>query len=116
MRDSRRRQCPRISAASAVSSSSVCSVPIRPPLFAMSGVRIATLDRLISGDRHDPVLIIGKKMGLEWATVRALLLLRLGPDRAPPPADIESWRANFLRLMPSTAERIVKFWNNLQTF
>ena len=29
-------------------------------LSAMSGVKIATLDRLISGDRHDPVLILGK--------------------------------------------------------
>jgi hypothetical protein len=84
-------------------------------LSAMSAVSLETLDGLISGDRHDPVLIIGRKMGLEWATVRALLLLRLGPDRVPPPADIESWRANFLRLMPSTAERIVKFWNNRQT-
>jgi uncharacterized protein (DUF2336 family) len=83
-------------------------------LSAMSAVPLETLDRLISGDRHDPVLIIGKKMGLEWATVRALLLLRLGPDRTPPPADIESWRANFMRLMPSTAERIVRFWKTRQ--
>ena len=45
-------------------------------LSALSGVKIATLDRLISGDRHDPVLIVGKAIGLEWATVRALILLR----------------------------------------
>ena len=55
----------------------------------MSGVKIATLDRLISGDRHDPILIVGKAIGLEWATVRALILLRLGPNRVPSPADIE---------------------------
>ena len=48
-------------------------------LSAMSGVKIATLDRLMAGDRHDPVLILGKAIGLEWATVRALILLRLGP-------------------------------------
>ena len=47
----------------------------------MSGVKIATLDRLISGDRYDPILIVGKTIGLEWATVRALIMLRLGPNR-----------------------------------
>ena len=76
-------------------------------LSAMSAVKIATLDRLISGDRHDPILIIGKTIGLEWATVRALILLRLGPSRVPAPTDIESARVNFVRLMPSTAERVV---------
>jgi Uncharacterised protein conserved in bacteria (DUF2336) len=81
-------------------------------LSAMSGVKIATLDRLISGDRHDPILIVGKTIGLEWATVRALLLLRLGPNRMPAPADIEAARVNFARLMPSTAERVVQFWKS----
>jgi len=79
-------------------------------LAAMSGVKIATLDRLIAGDRHDPILIVGKAVDLEWATVRALILLRLGPHRVPSPADIESARVNFTRLMPSTAERVVSFW------
>jgi uncharacterized protein (DUF2336 family) len=84
-------------------------------LAAMSGVKIATLDRLISGDRYDPILIVGKTIGLEWATVRALILLRLGPHRVPSPADIESARINFARLMPSTAERVVSFWQTRQS-
>jgi uncharacterized protein (DUF2336 family) len=79
-------------------------------LSAMSTVKIGTLDRLITGERYDPILIIGKALGLEWATVRALILLRLGPSRIPAPADIETARVNFARLMPSTAERVVDFW------
>lgn len=79
-------------------------------LAAMSGVNIPILDRLISGDRHDPILIVGKTIGLEWATVRALILLRLGSNRTPAPADIESARMNYMRLMPSTAERVMNFW------
>jgi len=79
-------------------------------LAAMSGVKIETLDHLISGDRYDPILIAGKTIGLEWATVRALIMLRLGPNRTAAPADIESARVNFARLMPSTAERVVGFW------
>jgi uncharacterized protein (DUF2336 family) len=84
-------------------------------LSAMSGVKIATLDRLISGDRHDPVLVLGKAIGLEWATVRALILLRLGPARIPSPTDIENVRVNFVRLMPLTAERVVNFWQTRQS-
>ena len=83
-------------------------------LSAISAVKIATLDDLISGERHDPILIIGKTIGLEWATVRALILLRLGPNRIVASADIENARLNFNRLMPSTAERVVSFWKTRQ--
>jgi uncharacterized protein (DUF2336 family) len=84
-------------------------------LASMSGVKIATLDRLIAGDRYDPILIVGKAVDLEWPTVRALILLRLGPNRVPSAADIETARVNFARLMPSTAERVVNFWQTRQT-
>jgi uncharacterized protein (DUF2336 family) len=84
-------------------------------LSAMSGVPIAAVDRLMAGDRHDPILIIAKAIGLEWATVRALILLRLGPARIPASADIDNVRQNFLRLSPSTAERVVSFWRTRQT-
>jgi uncharacterized protein (DUF2336 family) len=84
-------------------------------LSAMTGVKIDTLDRLISGDRYDPILIAGKSLGLEWASVRALIMLRLGPNRTTSPADIESARVNFARLMPSTAERVVGFWKTRPT-
>jgi uncharacterized protein (DUF2336 family) len=84
-------------------------------LSAMSGVKIATLDQLITGERYDPILIVGKAVDLEWATVRALILLRLGPNRVPTPMDIESARVNFARLMPSTAERVVSFWQTRQS-
>jgi uncharacterized protein (DUF2336 family) len=83
-------------------------------LSAMSGVKIETLDRLISGDRYDPILIVSKLIGLEWATVRALILLRLGPNRVVSQADLESARLNFARLMPSTVERVVTFWKARQ--
>lgn len=84
-------------------------------LSAMSGVSIAAVDRLMSGDRHDPILIITKAIGLEWPTARALVLLRLGPARMPASADIESVRTNFMRLAPATAERVVSFWRTRET-
>jgi hypothetical protein len=84
-------------------------------LSAMSGVQIATLDRLMGGERHDPILIVGKAIGLQWATVRALVLLQLGPTRIASPTDIENVRSNFARLMPSTAERMLSFWRARQS-
>ncbi|WP_315825649.1 MULTISPECIES: DUF2336 domain-containing protein [unclassified Bradyrhizobium] len=79
-------------------------------LAAMTGLKIATLDRLVSGDRHDPLLILGRMIGLDWRTVHALILLRLGPKRVPAPRDIDAIRVNYARLLPSTAERVVAFW------
>jgi uncharacterized protein (DUF2336 family) len=79
-------------------------------LAVMTGVKIETLDRLIGGDRYDPILIAGKTIGIEWQTVRALIMLRLGPNRSASPADIENARLNYQRLMPSTAQRVVEFW------
>ncbi len=84
-------------------------------LSAMSGVPIAAVDRLMAGDRHDPILIIAKSIGLDWPTVRALVLLRLGPARIPAAADIDNIRMNFMRLAPSTAERVVSFWRARET-
>lgn len=81
-------------------------------LAAMTGVKIVTLDRLIAGDRYDPILIASKTIGFEWPTVRALIMMRLGPNRVPSPADIEGARVNFVRLMPSTAQRVVDFWKS----
>ena len=65
------------------------------------------LDQATLRQQHD---VAGKAAGFEWATVRALILLRLGPNRVPSPSDIESARANYAKLMPSTAERVVGFW------
>ncbi len=79
-------------------------------LSALSSVRIATVDHLIMGERHDPILILGKSIGLEWATVRALIVLRLGPARGPSAPDLEEARLNFERLVPSTAQRVLGFW------
>ncbi|BEV45523.1 DUF2336 domain-containing protein [Afipia carboxidovorans] len=77
---------------------------------AMSGVPILTVDQLILGDRYDPILLIARGIGLEWATARALIVLRLGPGKMPSPPDIEEARLNYERLSSSTAQRVLVFW------
>jgi len=79
-------------------------------LSAISGLTLATLDRLMSAERYDPLLIIGRAADLSWATVRSLIVLKLGIHQMPSAAELELARANFTQLMPSTVERVVGFW------
>lgn len=81
-------------------------------LSAMSGIALLTVDKLILGDRYDPVLLIAKAAGFEWATTRALVVLRLGPGKTPSSPDIEEARVNFERLSGSTAQRVLAFWRS----
>jgi uncharacterized protein (DUF2336 family) len=77
---------------------------------ALTGMRLSVVNQLVQGDRYDPILLLGKSIGLEWATVRALVVLRLGPGRGPSGPDIEEARVNYERLSPATAQRVLTFW------
>jgi hypothetical protein len=77
---------------------------------ALTGMRLSVVNQLVMGDRYDPILLLGKSIGLEWATVRALVVLRLGPGRVPSGPDIEDARLNYDRLSPATAQRVLTFW------
>ncbi len=80
-------------------------------LSLMTGVSLSIIDHLIRGDRDDPILIMGKSLDLEWDTVRALIMVRIGPGKPNPPnSDLEDARLNYVRLVPATAQRVLKFW------
>lgn len=77
---------------------------------SLSGMRLPMVHQLIQGDREDPILLLAKSSGMEWMTVRALIMLRLGPGKTMPPPDIEEARVNYERLSLATAERVLAFW------
>lgn len=79
-------------------------------LSALTGMRLPTVNQFVLGDRYDPILILGRSIGLEWATVRSLIVLRLGPGKTPSAPDIEEARVNYERLAPATAQRVLTFW------
>lgn len=80
-------------------------------LSVMTGVSLSIIDHLIRGERHDPILIMGKSLGLQWATVRALIIVRIGPGKPNPSIpEMEEARMNYERLVPATAQRVLKFW------
>jgi hypothetical protein len=79
-------------------------------LSAISAIPAASVDTIVSGERRDSVLVLGKALGLDWPTVRALLALRSPEGRISSATDLDLARANFERLAPSTAQRVMKFW------
>ncbi len=78
-------------------------------LAALAKVPITVVDRLMGGERPDPVLILCKVAGFGWPTVKAIITLR--PDRKGPARQgLDDAFANYERLSASTAQRVVRFW------
>jgi uncharacterized protein (DUF2336 family) len=78
-------------------------------LADLTAVPIDTVERLLAGDRPDPVLILCKAAGFGWDTVRALILVRPGSKGTSTHA-LDAACANFERLSASTAQRVTRFW------
>jgi uncharacterized protein (DUF2336 family) len=78
-------------------------------LAALAKVPVKIVDRLMSGDRPDPVLILCKAANLSWPTVKALVLAR--PDTGGTSTQgLDATFANYRQLSASTAHRVVRFW------
>ncbi len=78
-------------------------------LATLAKVPINVADRLMGGDRPDPVLILCKAIGLIWPTVKAIITLR--PDgKATSGQGLDTAFAHYGRLSASTAQRVVRFW------
>ena len=78
-------------------------------LSLLSGIPIETADRLMSGDRLDPILILCKAAGFGWTTARAIIMARPSAKGTSTPA-LDAAFANFEKLSSSTAQRVVRFW------
>ena len=77
-------------------------------LATVSAVPVEVVDRLMSGERADPVLILSRAAGFGWPTVKAVINAR--PGGKPASATIDAARENFARLTAATAMRVVRFW------
>jgi hypothetical protein len=78
-------------------------------LAVLCAVPFAVVDRLMSADRLDPVLVLAKSAGWGWPTAEAIILARPGSNRKAN-QDLEAARAIYERLSPATAQRVVLFW------
>lgn len=78
-------------------------------LSQLTGVPTDVVDRLMNGERPDPILILCKAAGYSWPTAREIILARLG-SRGKSAPTIDAASANFDRLSAATAKRVVRFW------
>jgi uncharacterized protein (DUF2336 family) len=77
-------------------------------LATICAVPVEVVDRLMSGERADPVMILARAANFGWATVKEIIVAR--PGDKPSPQAIEAARENFARLTAATAQRVVRFW------
>jgi uncharacterized protein (DUF2336 family) len=78
-------------------------------LSVLCNIPVEVADRLISGDRPDPVLILCKAFGYGWNTARAIISSRPSVKGTSPHA-LDAAFAHFEKLAPATAQRVVRFW------
>jgi uncharacterized protein (DUF2336 family) len=77
-------------------------------LATVCAVPVEVVDRLMSGERVDPVLILARAAGFGWPTVREIVNTRPGPK--PSAQTLDAAFENFERLTAATAQRVVRFW------
>lgn len=82
-------------------------------LSELCAVPVDVVERLVAGDRADPILIMCKANGFDWSTARAIILAR-PPALQVSARGLQSAMDNFDRLAPSTAERVLRFWQARQ--
>jgi uncharacterized protein (DUF2336 family) len=76
-------------------------------LSALSRVPVEVVERLMRIERLDALIVLGRAIGIEWTTVRAIIAACGGPTRG---AQLEEARSNFERLSARSAERLARFW------
>jgi uncharacterized protein (DUF2336 family) len=78
-------------------------------LAALCAVPIEVVDRLMGAERPDPILILCKSAGWAWPTVAEIIVMRPG-GRNRANQSLDAAYANFDRLSPATARRVLRFW------
>jgi uncharacterized protein (DUF2336 family) len=78
-------------------------------LASLCAVPVSVVDRLMAGERVDPVLILCKSASWGWQTARAIMSAMSGPGDLSS-RDLDTAYANFERLSPTTAQRVMRFW------
>jgi uncharacterized protein (DUF2336 family) len=77
-------------------------------LALMCELPIDFVERAVTDERPEMLLILAKAVGLSWATTKAVLCLRAGKKRRSI-GDIEQCLAQFERLKTATAQQLLQF-------
>src|SRR5665213_251996 len=77
-------------------------------LSTLCAVPVEVVDRLMNGERADPVLILARSANFGWPTVKAVIASRPGTKTSQ--QTLDDAFENFERLTAATAQRVVRFW------
>lgn len=78
-------------------------------LSLLCGAPVRLVEELLQNTHREAILIACKAAELEWPTVRAILNYRAIAGKLSD-LDVDSARAEYLRLSPSGAQRVLRFW------
>ena len=76
---------------------------------ALSKVPIKIVDRLMAGERADPVLILCKATDMGWPTVKSIIA-SCAKANGTSVQGLDLALSNYERLSVATAQRVVRFW------
>ncbi|QWG11716.1 DUF2336 domain-containing protein [Bradyrhizobium sediminis] len=77
-------------------------------LAALANVPVAIAEDMMLETRAEGVMILAKVGGLSWSTVKAIINMR-GDLSGTEPADLQTCKATYERLRPSTAQQVLRF-------
>jgi len=78
-------------------------------LACLCAVQLEVVDRLMEGERPDPILILCKAAGWGWPTAKTIILSRPAGNGAARQG-LDTAFTNFERLSSNTAQRVMRFW------
>jgi len=77
-------------------------------LARLCDMPLEAIETALVGDRPETILILGKAVGLTWATVKAVLALRRD-GQGVSPQTLETCLGTFSRMKPATARQVLAF-------
>ena len=82
-------------------------------LAYLSKLPLQLVERGIAAGDHDFTLIVARSADLQWATVKALIVMR--PEQRPGEREMEGFKESYARLNGPTAQRILRFLHARET-
>ena len=83
-------------------------------IAALANVSVSIAENMMVETRAEGVMILAKISGMSWSTVKSIIKMRdnlAGKE----PSDLDSCKATFERLRPSTAQQVLRFHRMQQT-
>jgi uncharacterized protein (DUF2336 family) len=83
-------------------------------IAALANVPVSIAENMMIETRAEGVMILAKVAGMSWSTVKAIINLR-DDLSGMKPTDLQTCKATYERLRPSTAQQVLRFHRMQQT-